>query len=401
MASPHAQHRFGEIPVQPNAGGQSLPQPVQKKMQALFGADFSTVRIHEGSDALALEASAYTQGDNIHFAPGFYQPASLEGQALIGHELTHVLQQRRGRAKGYGGHPAAIDPDQRSEADAEQMGADIAQGRPGSVASGLATAAPSGSIQRAPFKNLRRWLGRKTGLALGASGREGRAQRGGQANQAPPINLIPIAPPVQTASPLDQFVTAYGKARYYHSTGDPDNVSSIEKTGLLNYEDRLKILGHDVGGMSTRYRDSPYQGDEKKGVFLGAKPFARANVESGTLGPNFVRLYLPAERAVIHQTQAEEGVPSHQLRPDPKFRGGGMITKDSIPARQTLGRPVLDLLDQAETDDSVANEKLTAIHKAVGSHYPEGSNPPSKIEMATLLREAIKQRRLSNAALDQ
>ena len=180
---------------------------------------------------------------------------------------------------------------------------------------------------------------------------------------------------------------------------NPENLPSIEEKGLLNYEDRLKILGKDVTGMSNWLRDSEYAGDEKLGVFLGAKPFAQSN-KGETLRPNFARLYLPAERTVVHQGGAED-VPSHQLRPDPKFGGGGLITKESIPAPQVLARPVLDLIDQAEQEDPEATKKLNAIFESVGSQYAEGSNPPSRGEMTTLLREAIRKRRLSNAALDQ
>jgi len=73
-------------------------------MERSFGADFSNVRVHEGfgggvpgMDASARGAVAYTHGNDLHFAPGAYQPHSREGQQLLGHELTHVVQQRAGR----------------------------------------------------------------------------------------------------------------------------------------------------------------------------------------------------------------------------------------------------------------------------------------------------------------
>jgi hypothetical protein len=46
-----------------------------------------------------MGALAYTQGNDVHFAPGQYNPESSKGQELIGHELTHVVQQRQGRVK--------------------------------------------------------------------------------------------------------------------------------------------------------------------------------------------------------------------------------------------------------------------------------------------------------------
>jgi hypothetical protein len=68
-------------------------------MEGAFGTDFSGVRIHEGPRAAALGALAYTQGPDIHFAPGQYQPHTQRGQEILGHELTHVVQQAQGRVR--------------------------------------------------------------------------------------------------------------------------------------------------------------------------------------------------------------------------------------------------------------------------------------------------------------
>jgi hypothetical protein len=35
-----------------------------------------------------------TAGEHVFFAPGRYSPTTVEGQKLIAHELTHVLQKR-------------------------------------------------------------------------------------------------------------------------------------------------------------------------------------------------------------------------------------------------------------------------------------------------------------------
>jgi hypothetical protein len=77
-----------------------MPDDVQNKMENSFGVDFSDVDIHKDSQqAPSLGALAYTQGNDIHFAPGQYNPGSKEGQELLGHELSHVVQQREGRVK--------------------------------------------------------------------------------------------------------------------------------------------------------------------------------------------------------------------------------------------------------------------------------------------------------------
>ena len=66
-------------------------------MEAAFGADFSGVTVHSNSPLPNLFAAlAYTQGSDIHFAPGRYQPHDDAGFQLLGHELSHVVQQRQG-----------------------------------------------------------------------------------------------------------------------------------------------------------------------------------------------------------------------------------------------------------------------------------------------------------------
>lgn len=103
-------------------GGMPLPQVLLAKMQAAFGADFSTVRIHQGPQAARIGALAFTIGSDIYFAPGRYQPESMQGQQLLGHELTHVLQQRQGRVRAPAGTAMAVVQDAALEAEADRRG---------------------------------------------------------------------------------------------------------------------------------------------------------------------------------------------------------------------------------------------------------------------------------------
>ena len=73
----------------------------QARMDQAFGEDFSEVTIHPDSPTPAgLGALAYTQGNDVHFAPGQFNPESPEGLSLLAHELAHVVQQRQGRVRG-------------------------------------------------------------------------------------------------------------------------------------------------------------------------------------------------------------------------------------------------------------------------------------------------------------
>jgi hypothetical protein len=76
-----------------------MPAPVRAKMESALGADFSDVRIQtDSARALELNARAFTQGGRqIHVAPGYWAPETSRGQELLGHELSHILQQRAGR----------------------------------------------------------------------------------------------------------------------------------------------------------------------------------------------------------------------------------------------------------------------------------------------------------------
>ena len=103
--------------------GKPLPAPVQRKMEALFGEDFSDVRIHSGSQAHAIGAIAFTLGSSIYFAPGRYSPDTPHGQNLLGHELTHVVQQRAGRVRNPLGSGLTVVQDHALEAEADRMGA--------------------------------------------------------------------------------------------------------------------------------------------------------------------------------------------------------------------------------------------------------------------------------------
>ncbi|MGZ5443149.1 MAG: eCIS core domain-containing protein [Thermoanaerobaculia bacterium] len=66
-------------------------------MESRFGHDFARVRVHSGTaaeqSAKDVNAHAYTVGHDIVFGPRRFAPATHEGQRLLAHELTHVLQQ--------------------------------------------------------------------------------------------------------------------------------------------------------------------------------------------------------------------------------------------------------------------------------------------------------------------
>ena len=109
----------------------ALPPEVRATMEAAFGYDFSAVRVREGGYVAEAGARAYAQGNELHFAPGQYDPWSAAGRELIGHELAHVVQQASGRVSGEG-----LVADDALEAEADEMGARAARGEPSGTAGG-------------------------------------------------------------------------------------------------------------------------------------------------------------------------------------------------------------------------------------------------------------------------
>ena len=110
------------VDLRPKSGGWPLPREVREKMEKAIGANFSDVRIHVGPEAASIGAIAFTWGSDIHFAPGQYNPHTPHGQFLIGHELTHVVQQRAGRVANPYGSGVAVVQDHALEAEADRLG---------------------------------------------------------------------------------------------------------------------------------------------------------------------------------------------------------------------------------------------------------------------------------------
>jgi hypothetical protein len=83
------------------SAGKPLPESSLSLFESRFGKDFSHVRVHTDTraseSARALNARAFTVGQDVIFGSGQYSPGTGEGRKLLAHELTHVVQQRQGK----------------------------------------------------------------------------------------------------------------------------------------------------------------------------------------------------------------------------------------------------------------------------------------------------------------
>ena len=112
-------------------GGQSLDKNIAAKAGDTLGNDFADVNVHTDNQADALSkdlgAKAFTTGNDIYFQSGAYNPDSSEGQRLISHELTHVVQQ--GGSSNVQGKMTVNDPNDQYESEADSV-ADMVMNSP-------------------------------------------------------------------------------------------------------------------------------------------------------------------------------------------------------------------------------------------------------------------------------
>lgn len=124
VASLVEEERSPVLDVVGSGGGRPLDTDTRALMESRLGADFGEVRVHTGgaanASARAVHAQAYTVGNDIVFADGSYDPGTAQGQHMLAHELTHVVQQRSGPVEGTdaGGGVKVSDPGDRFEREA-------------------------------------------------------------------------------------------------------------------------------------------------------------------------------------------------------------------------------------------------------------------------------------------
>jgi hypothetical protein len=78
--------------------GQPLDPSLRDPFSSHFHHDFTRIRVHTNQraeqSAAAVQARAYTVGQDIVFGRGEYQPQTHSGRQLLAHELTHTIQQQ-------------------------------------------------------------------------------------------------------------------------------------------------------------------------------------------------------------------------------------------------------------------------------------------------------------------
>jgi hypothetical protein len=194
--------------------GRPLDGTTRGRMEAGFGHSFAAVRIHADETAADLNrdlaARAFTIGAHVALGAGAPSPGTLEGDALLAHELAHVVQQ--GTMRPVGDIPVGAAGDEL-EHDADRAAEAVV----------VNLHAPS------PLKRKVEPRRARGGLRL---------QRCGSSYHAR------TAADLQTAIPLIRTVqSTYGVTFTEESANwEPDEVAAInEALGLLSERDRAAV----------------------------------------------------------------------------------------------------------------------------------------------------------------
>lgn len=124
-AEPKQARQRDRVPSEkPNLTG--IPGRMKNQFEAASGLSFDDVRVHYRSDRPAqLRALAFTQGNQVYIGPG--------QERHLGHELGHIIQQKRGRVAPTAhdmGYPVNDDPALEREADRLAAGTEAVSGPP-------------------------------------------------------------------------------------------------------------------------------------------------------------------------------------------------------------------------------------------------------------------------------
>lgn len=123
-AAPTVPQNVGDVLHSP---GRPLDAFTRGLMERGFGQDFGNVRVHiderAAESARAVNARAYTVGNDVVFGAHQYAPATPRGRELLAHELAHTVQQRSAA-----GAPPSMDPHGIFESSAQTAGRTVANG---------------------------------------------------------------------------------------------------------------------------------------------------------------------------------------------------------------------------------------------------------------------------------
>ena len=266
------------VPTREQLGRQvDLPEVMREKMESAFGTDLSAVKLYESEAVKDAGADAVAQGSNIAFAPGMLDFSSYGGQAMLGHEISHVVSQARGEVTGRG-----LLNDPGLEARADREGAMAASGQqisaPAEAISSV-TAAPAAGPMQCFGKNKNKVSTQPQQPLTEGPARTGvnfnnivglKKGRGGKASSVAQVDMngggraaLKMGTNVSLEKMLTQFHNLAGKT-YAERFGGSWNFNSVDVRGLTDEEKNAmrveKLVGQKRGQL---YSDSTFDRDHE------------------------------------------------------------------------------------------------------------------------------------------
>lgn len=148
-----AEHTPDSVHEVLNSTGSPLAPATRGLFETRFGHDFSRVRVHTdaraAASARAVNAFAYTVGQQIAFDAGQYAPETPAGRNLLAHELAHTVQQRNARAVAHGEEFELGGSGEPFEREADEAASRVVRGLPPTAASADAHGPAVQRLQRA------------------------------------------------------------------------------------------------------------------------------------------------------------------------------------------------------------------------------------------------------------
>ncbi|MFJ7591759.1 DUF4157 domain-containing protein [Streptomyces sp. NPDC097617] len=221
--------------------GRPMDHATRTDMESRLGADFSDVRLHEGSAAKAsaaeVGARAYTSGSHVVIGDGGSDKHTLA------HELTHVIQQRQGPVAGTdnGTGLKVSDPSDRFEREAEANASRVMAAGHQAAANVQRHTAPSpASGARPSVQRVENPQERMT-----VEYWQDKAGMGGASSKAAKDRGAQIA-------------ASKASAKKFKATKPPRSIDEIVRTVGPNLLDDLGKMGEDAGRMEL-YRSMSFE----------------------------------------------------------------------------------------------------------------------------------------------
>jgi hypothetical protein len=242
--------------------GRPLDGSARARMESAFGHPFGDVRLHVDDRAAALsrelEARAFTLGSHVAFGAGQFHPGTPAGDALLAHELAHVVQQRGARPA-----PDSVENEHSSalEHDADIAAAEATTEAPPDMAEREADQAAAGVLSH--LHGDARIPAPRDGSLMGRLGGAPRLQRCGGAPSLPQANPKDL----RTGTGLPPNAAAGRKLR--ESLGFPIGVAvpAGTKTGDVAKTDpktpEEPVVDVDWDGVATATRSEAEAADNR------------------------------------------------------------------------------------------------------------------------------------------